>query len=204
VPVPADEIQQLIRVFRRDQVVTTALKIFGRTGSLDASMEEIAAEAGVSRSTVYNHFKDRDALLAACAELSYHRLAAAMQKSLEGDDAPHALLTRFFAAAFASLDENPGFYRLATTLRATKSEAEAVLGTELSAASWSTREQIQRLVERLGSSEELAFDPDVAGSVIGMLLAGALQQRSAAADPRPPMDAANEIAAVVLLGLTRR
>jgi AcrR family transcriptional regulator len=201
---PASDVQQLIRVFRREQVVTTALEVFGRAGSLDASMEEIAAEAGVSRSTIYNHFKDRNELLAACADWSYGRLSTAMKESLDREGTPGQLLARFFEAVLSCLDENPGFYRLATTLRSTASEAEAVLDVQLTVASSRIVEQVDRLVARLAATQDMVVDVKVAASLIGVVLAGALQRRATLADPPPAAAAARELADVLLYGLIRR
>ncbi len=114
---PVPELRQVVHEFRREQVITTALKLFGQTGSLDASLEEIAARAGVSRSTIYNHFHDRGELLGACAAWASNHLFSAIDKAIALPRRPEAILTAFFEAAFTCLDGNPGFYRLATSLR---------------------------------------------------------------------------------------
>lgn len=201
---PQREVQDLIRGFRRDQVVTTALQIFGRSGTLDVSMDEIAAEAGVSRSTIYNHFRDRAELLAACAEWSYGHLAGAMQKSLEAGGEPVDLVTGFFAAVFRCLDENPGFYRLATTLRSSSDDAEAVLDLQLTAAASLSREQIDQLVDRLLDDVALVADRDAVLTLIGVVLSGSLQRRAMLADPPPAHAAAREVAGMLLFGLVKR
>ena len=46
------------------RVITAAAEeVFAAKGLHDAKVEEIAARAGVSVGTVYNHFEDRDGLL---------------------------------------------------------------------------------------------------------------------------------------------
>lgn len=201
---PERDLQDLIRVYRRDQVVTTALRVIGRSESVDVSMEEIAAEAGVSRSTIYNHFRDRAELLAACADWSYGHLASAMQKSLEIDAPPAELLTRFFEAAFRCLDENPGFYRLATSLRAPATGAEEVLGLHLTMAASQSREQIDRLIDRVMTDADLVADRDTVTAFVGVVLSGSLQRRAISTESRPAGDAAREVAELLLFGLVRR
>jgi AcrR family transcriptional regulator len=200
---PARDVQDLIRGYRRDQVVKTALRMFGRSGSLEISMEEIAAEAGVSRSTIYNHFRDRAELLAACADWSYGHLTSAIQKALDGDAPSLELVAGFFEAAFRCLDENPGFYRLATTLRSTTSSAEATLDQELARAATLGLRQIEHLVEQLTTRGDTVVDRELAASFVGVVLAGSLQRRAVTADPPDAQVAAREIAELVLFGLSR-
>lgn len=201
---PAKDLEAVIRGFRRDQIVRTALRMFGAAGSLEVSMEDIAAQTGVSRSTVYNHFRDRAELLAACAEWSYGNLADAMHKAVERDVDPIELVAGVFEAVFSCLDENPGFYRLATTLRSSNSTAEATLGSRLSEASWVHREQMDALVERLHERLELRTEPDATGAWLGLVLAGGLQRRANASDPRSPREDAHDLATLALNGVVVR
>lgn len=201
---PAKDLEDVIRSFRRDQVVRTALQMFGAAGSLDVSMEDIALEAGISRSTVYNHFRDRPELLAACAEWSYSNVAASMQKALERDVEPTELLAGVFEAVFSCLDENPGFYRLATTLRSSNSAAEATLNFQLAAASSVHREQMDALVKRLHATLDLDTDRSSTGAWLGLVLAGGLQRRATMTKPIPARRDAHELAARALRGIVSR
>ena len=59
---------------KRAVILEAAKQLFAREGFNGVSMDQIAAEAGVSKLTVYSHFGDKDALFAAavqakCAEM---------------------------------------------------------------------------------------------------------------------------------------
>lgn len=50
---------------KRDAILEAAKRLFAGDGYTGVSMDEIAAEAGVSKLTVYSHFGDKEALFAA-------------------------------------------------------------------------------------------------------------------------------------------
>jgi AcrR family transcriptional regulator len=49
----------------RDAIVDTALRLFAERGYPAVRVEDVARAAGVSRATFYNHFSERDEILAA-------------------------------------------------------------------------------------------------------------------------------------------
>lgn len=50
------------RPSRRQHIVNAAVRVFGRSGLADASMQDIAAEAGVAATAVYYHFSGKEEL----------------------------------------------------------------------------------------------------------------------------------------------
>lgn len=53
---------------KRAAILDTAMRVFARDGFAGASIDSIAAEAGVSRQTVYNHVRDKENLFALVVE----------------------------------------------------------------------------------------------------------------------------------------
>ena len=60
-----------------DAILNAARIVLGERS--DASMEEIATAAGVTRQTVYAHFPSRDALIAALIHAAAEQIAAGKQ-----------------------------------------------------------------------------------------------------------------------------
>ena len=50
---------------KREAILEAATRVFFESGYADASMDEIAREAGVSKQTVYSHFGAKEALFGA-------------------------------------------------------------------------------------------------------------------------------------------
>ena len=53
---------------KRAAILEAAKRMFTHSGFERASMDQIAAEAGVSKLTVYSHFGDKDSLFAAAVQ----------------------------------------------------------------------------------------------------------------------------------------
>ena len=73
-----------------------AMAVFNRYGPRKATMEEIAAEAGVSKPTLYATFRNKDAALAAVIRLTKGAAVEAVRKSWIGLDDLGDKLDRFF------------------------------------------------------------------------------------------------------------
>ncbi len=66
----------------RDRVLEAAKEAFTRSGA-DASLDDIAKQAGVGAGTLYRHFPSRDKLLEAVYRTEVEKLAAAERKFAE-------------------------------------------------------------------------------------------------------------------------
>src|SRR5579871_4475929 len=66
----------------RERILEVAKEAFSQLGA-NASLDDIAKEAGVGAGTLYRHFPTRDALLEAVYRTEVEKLAAAQQKFAE-------------------------------------------------------------------------------------------------------------------------
>lgn len=98
-----------------DEILSAAEQVLGEQGVHAASVNEIAARAGVSVGTVYNHFADRKALVQALYRLRREELSPRIAELLEAHR--HASfelrLRSFVRELLAVLDERRAFMRVA-------------------------------------------------------------------------------------------
>jgi AcrR family transcriptional regulator len=84
----------------REVIIESAMACFGRQGLDKTTVVDIAREADVSRSTVYEYFRDRAEIVEACAEHSSQRFYREMARSMGRGDSLEEKLT--LAAVFVT------------------------------------------------------------------------------------------------------
>jgi AcrR family transcriptional regulator len=198
-----EALKEVIRDFRRDQLVDTARRLFGERGSTDVSMDEIAAEAGVARSTVYVYFANRDELLRACVQSMYDRLQDTIALVVDDGAAPAARLHRLILGALERVDESPAFFRLAmATQSTTAAGSEAVGGALMMIGLDMIRVLEDIVVAGIATGDFRAdLDPQRAVVLVGQQIYGALSVRAGEPDPIPVAQAADEMCSFVCRGL---
>jgi AcrR family transcriptional regulator len=92
-------------------ISAAAEEVFAAKGVHDARMEEIAARAGVSVGTVYNHFEDRQTLLADLLESRRKELAQRLDRALAASahEAFEGQLRKFVLTVFEHFEHHRPF-----------------------------------------------------------------------------------------------
>jgi TetR/AcrR family fatty acid metabolism transcriptional regulator len=200
----SEDLRGVIREFRRDQVIDVARRLFGERGTTEVSMDEIASEAGVARSTIYVYFANRDELLGACLTRMHDQLMETVNATWDIANSPIDRLRILILGLFEQLDDNPAFVRLALATYETISPSGAVIGSELSMIGLDMVERTRELFEEgVASGDFRPLDPNRAIALIGQQIYGALSVRAADSMPRPRDEAAVEISDFMLRGLAR-
>ncbi len=197
------DLTEVIRDFRREQVVAGARSLFAERGSIEVSMEEIAAAAGVSRSTLYNHFSNRDDVLTACMDAARQKLVDDLASALAAEDGGTAeRLQTFLRVVLDTVDRNVAFFRIAVAVQNGPTELGSSTRATITVAGLEVGTVLDELVrEGLGDGTFRPAAPEEVIVAVGQLLFGAISFRAEDPNPEPPAVAAARLRGLLLHGL---
>ena len=95
---------------RRAQLVDAAVTAVGRHGA-GVGMDEIAAEAGTSKTVVYRHFADRAELHVAVCHRVAAQLLPKLRAAIESTPQPRQMVAAAIETYLAFLEADPELYR---------------------------------------------------------------------------------------------
>jgi len=182
----AGPVRRLRRAERREQILAAATRAFARAGFTATSLEDIAAEAGITRVILYRHFESKADMYRAVLDRACTRLAETVGT---GDYAEDAIATLIRAAAadpgafrllFRHATREPQFRDQADALTAASAEvARRDLAGQIPAGPW--LDWAARLVPAVAIEAVIAWldagqpDPGQAAGRIGQVIHGAIQ-----------------------------
>lgn len=197
------DLAEVIRDFRREQVIAGARQLFSDRASIEVSMEEIAAAAGVSRSTLYKHFSNRDDVLTACLEAARHQLVEDLTVALGAEDGTTAdHLRTFLRVVLDVVDQNAAFFRIAVAVQNGPAELGLATKATITVTGLEVGTVLDELVRRgIDDGTFRSGEPQRTITAIGQVLYGAISFRTEDPDPPPPAEAATELRDLLLHGL---
>jgi AcrR family transcriptional regulator len=183
------------RADKRAAIVAAGRRIFGRDGYARASMDVIAAEAGVSKRTIYNHFADKQKLFEAVAAAGSDEVTAEMARVI--DRHLHKIvdlerdLIDFSLERLEVMDRFAEYFALARTIEAEADRLPAeILDTWLAAAPQTGHLRLASYLEQLPVMGVLHIDnPDrAARHLTALTVADVTRQTLHGARPLPPQE----------------
>lgn len=120
----------------REQILDAALLVFSRKGYSATTLQDVAAEAGLTRGAVYWHFKGKAELYTALLGERFARANAVFSEALSSTSSPLEALERLLTRSLEMLEEDPE-YRGVLSLSLFKAELlpELAAGFEQKVAS---------------------------------------------------------------------
>jgi AcrR family transcriptional regulator len=132
--------EELLKEFRRNEILEAACDVVGEQGIGEISMERIAQQAGVAKGTLYLYFENKDALLESTLEFAFQGFIQNCRTAADGAVGFTDKIRAIGASILESTAEQRAFGRVL--------QEHPELGPEgLSAFSERMREQITPFVE---------------------------------------------------------
>jgi len=108
---PKTERKRLINQITRKSIQEAVVNLVTRTGTRKVTMDQVAAEAGMSKGCLYIHFRSKKELLESVKTASFKPLGDQLQKILDGSLTPNQKIESIVTRLFSYFDENRGFFR---------------------------------------------------------------------------------------------
>ena len=102
--------RQSRRLAQRAHLIESAIIVIQREGP-GASMDQMAAQAGVTKPILYRHFSDRAGLVAAIAEFAFSQVSEALEAALYADATPRELVASTIDTYLVFIESDPDVYR---------------------------------------------------------------------------------------------
>ena len=183
---PAAPIRRLSRADRREQILDAATRAFARAGFTATGLDDVAAEAGITRVLLYRHFDSKADMYRAVLDRACVRLEVGVG-SREFDDRAIPALLRAAAAdpdafrlLFRHAAREPEFRDLTEGITTTSAEvARQNLATQIPDGPW--LEWAAQLIPALTVEAVMSWldagrpDPDDAARRIGEVVHGAIR-----------------------------
>jgi AcrR family transcriptional regulator len=179
-------VQRLPRAERREQILRAATRAFARTGYTATSLDDVAAEAGVTHVIVYRHFASKSDLYRAVLERARNRLAGTVGTDDYDERTIPALLQAAaddpdgFRLLFRHAAREPEFRDVVDGLRASSTDiAQHHLTEAIPDGPW--QDWAARLIPTLTLEAVIAWldtgqpDPDQAAERIGHAVYAVIQ-----------------------------
>ncbi len=147
---------------KREKILEGALRVFLAQG-YSASMDAIAAEAGVAKQTVYSHFKDKHSLFSALIDrLLDHFLTAGMTQEILLLDAP-SFIRKVAQISLSRMDD----WEYVSLLRLIIGESGRFPELSELYVARMVKPGIQKLADYLRANDQLRFsDPEAVARII--------------------------------------
>jgi AcrR family transcriptional regulator len=187
--------QRMRAADRRSQLLEVATRILSNPATTNASMDEIAAAAGVTKPVLYRHFPSKRELVRTVLAQGIERLNTTLNEAAAEATTPKEYVEKGFLAFFKFIEAEPGAYQL---LFGNGTWTQSGFFEELDAFQTAAADRVSLLIDVPG------MDPGIrrilGGAIIGMCDHAARQWLRAGFEPSAE-EAAAELVSLAWAGL---
>jgi AcrR family transcriptional regulator len=107
--------QQVVTAFRREAILDAARKVFARNGFAGGIVDEIAAEAGLAKGTIYLYFKSKKEIYRALLHRDMEAVKASAVARVTAQTTLKAKIAAFALARLENAELNREIFRMMDT-----------------------------------------------------------------------------------------
>ena len=152
----------------RDRLCEAALKRFAEEGEAGISLRRLAGDLGVSPTTPYRYFRDKNEIVAAIRAQAFDRFADKLERAFQSSDDVRARADAVGRAYVAFAFADPQAYRLMFDLV----QPDESLYPDLARAGQRARATMSAHLHAMKAAGKLAGDPELIGHVFWSALHG--------------------------------
>jgi AcrR family transcriptional regulator len=104
--------KDVVTEFRTAGILEAAQKVFADKGFHDATVDDIAAAAGVAKGTVYLYYRSKQDVYLAALKFGIGQMYGALVDEINKVETTEEKLRALFAAKLAYFDENRDFFKI--------------------------------------------------------------------------------------------
>jgi len=104
--------KDVVTEFRTSGILEAARRVFAERGFNDATVDHIAAAAGVAKGTVYLYYRSKREIYFAALKFGIEQMYAALVEELKSVSATEDKLRALIAAKLNYFDENRDFFKI--------------------------------------------------------------------------------------------
>lgn len=182
----------------RERILQEAFSRFVELGYAGVSMQSIAEGAGITKGTLYHHFRDKEDLFCEVMQLGFSRSQERLARSVDAGATFREKLVAFGRVLFSA--ERADLSRLFGDFHRYVANARQVTFWETYERPWTYLEDA--IGEAIASGELRPGDPTLMAQVCFSAFVGQLQITRFGSDvPYPPPSLADDIAEILFSGM---
>jgi AcrR family transcriptional regulator len=108
--------KQVLTDLRRHEILSAAVKVFGRKGFADTCVDDIAAAAKIAKGTIYLYFKSKEDMYATAIQQTVQKLQLMSDERTRLVQGVRERLTTAISIRVTFWEEQQGLYRLLQTV----------------------------------------------------------------------------------------